>query len=108
MPTVNFPPGALIMLILRVLRGGRLHGYALAQRIHVLSNEVLRAEEGSLYPALQRMLVNGWVKAEWGISETGRRVRFYTLTAAGRRQLDTEIAQHQTVTEAIAAVLRGA
>ncbi len=108
MPKIDFPAGALIMLILRVLRGGKMHGYAIAQRIHVLSDEVLRVEEGSLYPALQRMLANGWAKAGWGTSETGRRVRFYTLSAAGRKQLDSEIAEHETVTQAIAAVLRGA
>jgi PadR family transcriptional regulator len=108
MPKTDFPAGSLIMLILRVLSGGRLHGYAIAQRIRILSNEILMVEEGSLYPALQRVLANGWAKAEWGTSETGRRVRFYTLSRAGRKQLESEVAQHRTVTDAIAAVLRDA
>jgi transcriptional regulator len=108
MPKTDFPSGALVMLLLRVLRSGSMHGYAIAQRIRILSDEVLHVEEGSLYPALQRLLANGWAKAEWGTSETGRRVRFYTLSAAGRKQLDSEVAQHQTVTQAIASVLRRA
>lgn len=96
------------MLILRVLRSGSSHGYAIAQRIHVLSSEVLQVEEGSLYPALQKMLVKGWVSAEWGISETNRNVRFYRLTPAGRRQLEAELSQYDRVTEAIQAVIRTA
>ena len=108
MPKPDFPAGSLIMLILRVLGGGKLHGYAIAQRIRILSNEVLQVEEGSLYPALQRILANGWAKAEWGTSETGRRVRLYSLTRAGRNRLESEVAQHRTVTDAIAAVLRDA
>ena len=84
-------PGTLGMLILRVLQPGPIHGYAIAQRIHALSKELLQVEEGSLYPALQKMLLKGWVKAEWGISETNRKVRFYKLTAEGRRQLQAEI-----------------
>ena len=71
------------MLILRVLQSGSLHGYAIAQRIHLLSSEVLAVEEGLLYPTLQKMLVKGWVSADWGISETNRKVRFYRLTTAG-------------------------
>lgn len=108
MPKTDFPAGALVMLILRVLQGGRLHGYAIAQRIRLLSDDVLKVEEGSLYPALQRVLAEGWANASWGTSETGRRVRFYTISAAGRRQLEAEVARHQTATEAIAAVLRNA
>lgn len=96
------------MLILRVLRSGSLHGYAIAQRIHVLSSEVLQVEEGVLYPALQKMLLKGWVTAEWGISETNRKVRFYALTAAGRKQLRAELSDYDRVTEAIQAVLRTA
>src|ERR687895_708009 len=80
MPESGVPPGTLVMLVLRVLQGGPLHGYAIAQRIHALSSDVLQVEEGSLYPALQRILVKGWAKAEWGVSETNRRVRFYRLT----------------------------
>jgi PadR family transcriptional regulator, regulatory protein PadR len=102
------PPGALALLILRVLQGGPLHGYAIAQRIHLLSSEVLKVEEGSLYPALQRMLLKGWVKAEWGVSETNRKVRFYRLTALGRKQLEVELSDFDRVTEAIRSVLRTA
>jgi len=107
-PKNDMPSGSLAMLILRVLHSGSSHGYAIAQRIQVLSSEVLRVEEGSLYPALQKMLVKGWVKAEWGISETNRKVRFYRLTAAGRKQLDAELSQYDRVTEAIQTVLRTA
>lgn len=99
-------PGTLILLVLRVLDAGPLHGYAIAQRISVLSGEVLRVEEGSLYPALQKMLLKGWVKAEWGVSETGRRVRSYRLTAAGRRQLESERAAYDQKNRAIQAVLK--
>jgi PadR family transcriptional regulator, regulatory protein PadR len=102
------PSGALAMLILRVLRSGPLHGYAMAQRIHVLSSEVLQVEEGALYPGLQKMLLKGWVKSEWGTSETNRKVRFYSLTAAGRKQLDAELSEYQRLTEAIQKVLRTA
>ena len=108
MPKTDMPPGALALLILRVLRSSSLHGYAIAQRIHVLSSEVLRVEEGSLYPALQKMLLKGWVTAEWGISETNRKVRFYRLTPAGRKQLETELSDYDRVSEAIRSVLRTA
>src|SRR5678816_3463116 len=91
MPSLSMPPGSLSMLILRVLQTGPLHGYAIAQRIRQLSGEVLEAEEGSLYPALQRMLMEGWVTGEWGFSETKRRVRFYSLTKDGLKQLKQEI-----------------
>jgi transcriptional regulator len=102
------PQGALVMLVLRVLRTESLHGYAIAQRIRQLSDSVLDAEEGSLYPTLQRMLMEGWVLAEWGISETKRRVRFYTLTEAGKQQLKRELAEYRQVTAAIQAILRTA
>jgi len=108
MPKTDMPPGALTLLILRVLHSGSLHGYAIAQRIHVLSSEVLAVEEGSLYPALQKMLLKGWVTAEWGISETNRKVRFYRLTPAGRKQLQAEISSYDRVTEAIQTILRTA
>jgi transcriptional regulator len=108
MPKTEMPSGALALLILRVLRSGALHGYAIAQRIHLLSSEVLHVEEGSLYPALQRMLLRGWVTAEWGISETNRKVRFYRLTPEGRRELETELSSYGRVHEAIQAVLRTA
>jgi transcriptional regulator len=109
MPRPNdFPPGTLVMLVLRVLRNSRLHGYAIAQRIRQLSDDVLQVEEGSLYPALQRMLLKGWVKSEWGVSDTGRQVRFYRLTASGRKQLQDEVARHDLVAQAIQSVLRTA
>jgi PadR family transcriptional regulator, regulatory protein PadR len=100
------PKGALSMLILRVLQNGPSHGYAIAQRIRQLSGDVLEAEEGSLYPALQRILLEGWAKAEWGTSETGRRVRFYKLTRDGLEQLRRERKEYQQVTDAIQAILR--
>ena len=94
------------MLILRVLESGPLHGYAIAQRIRQVSGEVLLVEEGSLYPALQKMLLKGWVKAQWGLSDTKRRVRFYSLTPAGRKHLAVELAGYSQVNEAIQAVLK--
>jgi transcriptional regulator len=102
------PPGTLVMLVLRVLQSGPLHGYAIAQRIHVITNDVLQIEEGSLYPALQRILLKGWAKAEWGISETNRRVRFYRLTPAGKAQLASEMDDYERINAAIRAVLRTA
>ncbi len=102
------PSGALVLLILRVLRSGSLHGYAIAQRIHSLSEDVLQVEEGALYPALQRILLKGWVVAEWGISETNRKVRFYKLTPAGRKELDVESSEYERVHAAIQSVLRTA
>lgn len=102
------PSGSLPLLILRVLHSGSLHGYAIAQRIHVLSSEVLAIDEGLLYPTLQKMLVKGWVRAEWGISETNRKVRFYRLTAAGRKQFEAEMKSYDRVTRAIQEVLRTA
>ena len=101
----GLPPGTLIMLILRVLAAEPLHGYAIAQRIHALSREELSVEEGSLYPALQKLLLKGWVKAAPAISETGRAVREYRLTPDGRKQLQLERANYQRVTAAIGAVL---
>jgi PadR family transcriptional regulator, regulatory protein PadR len=100
------PAGALGMLILRVLQSGSIHGYAIAQKIHLLSKDVLSVEEGLLYPTLQKMLVKGWVKAEWGVSETNRRVRFYQLTAAGRKQLAAEVEGYERVNSAIQHILR--
>ena len=99
-------PGTLIMLVLRVLRTGPLHGYAISQRIRQISGEVLQVEEGSLYPALQKMLMKGWVEAEWGVSATKRRVRFYSLTPAGSHQLTAELSGYANMTEAIQAVLK--
>jgi transcriptional regulator len=108
MPKKEMPAGALSLLILRVLRPGPLHGYAIGQRIHALSSEVIHVEEGALYPALQKLLLKGWATAEWGISETNRKVRFYRLTAAGRKQLEAELSDYRRLHEAIDAVLRTA
>lgn len=108
MPKLPMPKGALAMLVLRVLHPGPLHGYAIAQRIRQLSDNVLEAEEGSLYPTLQRILMEGWVTAEWGTSETNRRVRFYKLTRAGRKQLERELSDYAEATAAINAILRTA
>jgi transcriptional regulator len=100
------PQGALAMLVLRVLKAGPLHGYAIAQRIRALSDSVLEAEEGSLYPTLQRLLLEGWVSSQAGLSDTGRRVRFYTLTREGVKQLRREIEEYEQATAAIQAILR--
>ncbi len=108
MPKTDMPAGALVLLILRVLRSGPLHGYGIAQRIHVLSSEVLRVEEGSLYPALQRILLKGWATSEWGLSDTNRKVRVYRLTPKGRKQLEAELSGYDRMNEAIQAVLRTA
>ena len=104
----GMPPGALPMLVLRVLQSNPIHGYAIAQKIHLLSSEELAVEEGQLYPTLQKMLLKGWVTAEWGISETNRKVRFYSLTPAGRKQLKTELSDYERVTQAIQSILRTA
>jgi PadR family transcriptional regulator, regulatory protein PadR len=101
----GLPPGTLAMLILRVLATRPLHGYAIAQRISQLSHEELSVEEGSLYPALQKLLLKGWVKAAAAVSDTGRAVREYRLTPSGRRQLEVERANYRRVTEAITTVL---
>jgi len=97
-----------MMLILRLLDTGPLHGYAIAQRIHLLSQEVLSVEEGSLYPALQKLLLNGWVKAAWTTSESGRAVREYRLTASGRKKLESALAEYRRVGRAIDLLLDGA
>ena len=94
-----------MMLVLRVLARQPLHGYAIAQRIHQVSADELRVEEGSLYPALQKLLVKGWVKAAWRESESGRQVREYRITAAGRRQLDAEMAEYRRMADAIGLLL---
>ena len=83
-------PGTLDLLILRILQAGPMHGYGIAQHLRARSDDVLQVGESSLYPALQRLLLNGWVKAEWGASENNRRARYYTLTAAGRKRLAHE------------------
>ena len=99
-------PGTLEMLILVTLRHQPLHGYAIAQRIQQNSDDLLRVEEGSLYPALQRMLIEGWVSAEWGMSARNRRVRIYTLTAAGRKQLSRETKRVGRLIDDIVRVMR--
>ena len=111
----SFEPGAgelvqgtLDMLVLRVVSRGPNHGFGIAQAIHLLSDEVLRVEEGSLYPALRRLEVTGLLKAEWGVSENNRRARFYTLTPAGRREMERERARWRRLVEAIDHVLEGA
>ena len=101
-------PGTLDMLILRTLGRGALHGYAIAERIRLVSDEVLVVGESSLYPALQRLLVNGWVTAEWGASDNNRRARYYTLTAAGRKRLASERKEFQRLIGAIQQVLESA
>src|SRR5579871_802195 len=98
-------PGTLDMLILRALIGGPMHGYGIASRLRQISDDVLQVGESSLYPALQRLLLNGWVKAEWGASENNRRARSYTLTAAGRKQLESERQEFDRMMIAIQKVL---
>jgi len=104
----GLPPGTLVMLILRVLVTQPLHGYAIAQRIATLSKEELSVEEGSLYPALQKLLLKGWVKATPAISDTGRQVREYRITANGIKQLDLERKNFKRVSQAVMTVLETA
>jgi transcriptional regulator len=102
-------PGTLYMWILQTLaRRGTLHGYGIAQHIRLTTREALRVEEGSLYPALQRMLVKGWVRAEWRQSDNNRRARFYSLTPDGRAQLHQEIGAYERTIRAIAQILHPA
>ena len=101
-------PGTLDMLVLRTLVRGALHGYAIAERLRQVSQDVLIVGESSLYPALQRLLLNGWVKAEWGASENNRRARFYTLTAAGKKRLVEERQEFGRLVDAIHRVLETA
>jgi PadR family transcriptional regulator PadR len=105
----EIPPGTLYMLVLKTLaRLGTMHGYGISQHIQQTSEDVLQVEEGSLYPALQRMLVKGWVVAEWRQSETNRRARFYQLTPEGRKQLAREMKEFERVMAAIVRVIRPA
>jgi transcriptional regulator len=99
-------PGTLDLLILRTLVRGPMHGYAVAERLKQVSQDVLQVGESSLYPALQRLLLNGWVKAEWGASENNRRARYYTLTAAGRKRLASERKEFERLVGAIQRVLQ--
>lgn len=104
----EFLPGTLYMLVLRALAGGPLHGYAIARRIKEASEEALTVEEGSLYPALNRMLAKGWLTSEWGTSETNRKARFYQLTAAGRKQLVAENREFEKLIRGIQLVMKNA
>ena len=101
-------PGALEMMILQTLRRESMHGYALAQTIQRESADLLQVEEGSLYPALLRMLKSGWVSAEWGVSARNRRVRIYKITAAGRKQLEREVSSFERMLQGISRVMRPA
>ena len=104
--TPELLPGTLYMLILRTLNAGPMHGYAIARRVQQVSRDGLSIEDGSLYPALNRMLVKGWLKAEWGISENNRKARFYRLTADGRKQLEKAAAEFDRLVRAIQLVMR--
>jgi transcriptional regulator len=106
--SMDLLPGTLDLLILKALQHGALHGYAIMQAIKDHSDDFLQVGESSLYPALQRLLLNGWVKAEWGASENNRRARYYTLTPVGRKQLASERADFERMIEAIQKVLQTA
>ena len=112
MGITNTPPdllrGTVDLLILRTLAHSPLHGYAIAQRLRVASEDVLHVGESALYPALQRLLLSGWVKGEWGVSENNRRARYYTITAAGRKHLATEGAEFERMLAAMTRVMREA
>ena len=101
-------PGTLHLLILRTIAAGPLHGYAITRRIKETSSGLLQVEEGSLYPALSRLLVKGWIKGEWGLSDTNRSAKFYTLTKAGRKQLEQESTEFRALVSAIEMVLQKA
>jgi PadR family transcriptional regulator len=101
-------PGTLEMLILKTLTRGVMHGYGIAQHIQQISDDVLQVEEGSLYPALQRLLIKGWVAAEWGHSANNRRARYYRLTPAGRKQLTVELSEFDRMIQAITRVIQTA
>jgi PadR family transcriptional regulator, regulatory protein PadR len=98
-------PGTLDLLVLRTLQRGPMHGYGIAQHLQMTSQGVLQVGESSLYPALQRLLLNGWVKGEWGVSDNNRRARYYTLTAAGRKRLAAERESFGQIIDAIQRVL---
>lgn len=100
--------GTLDMLILKAISLGAMHGYAISQRIEQMSREVLQVQQGSLYPALHKLENKGWLKAEWGASETGRQAKFYSLTRKGRQQLETESANWDRLAGAVSAIMRAA
>jgi PadR family transcriptional regulator len=104
----GLPPGTLMMVVLRVLSRQPLHGYAIAQTIRQLSGDELSVEEGSLYPALQKLLIKGWVKGSWRESDSGRQVREYRITASGRKQLEEEMAEYRRMSSAIDVLLKEA
>jgi transcriptional regulator len=108
MTKVDILQGTLDMLILKILSKDPMHGFAIALRIRQVTDEVIQIGEGSLYPALYRMELKGWVKAEWGVSENNRRAKYYKLTRTGRKQLEGEVSSYARLTEAIAKVLQTA
>jgi len=100
--------GTLPLIILRILNAGPNHGFAIARRIELISKDVIRAEEGSLYPALHRMELEGWIDAEWGVTEKNRKAKYYKLTPRGRKQLKNETARWNAISEAMTAILQEA
>ena len=108
-PKNDILQGTLVLLVLQTLAsGGKMHGYAITSHIHAVSDQLLRVEEGSLYPALHRMEQDGWLRADWGRTEKNREARFYSLTGKGRKQLADEQASWARLTEGVARVMRGA
>jgi transcriptional regulator len=105
-PAIELLQGTLDLLILRTLRTGAMHGWAISDRIQQISRDVLEVNQGSLYPALHRLERRGWIKAEWGVSDLGRRARFYRLTSAGRRRLDVEAQDWARLSAAIGRILK--
>ena len=105
---IDLPQGTLDLLILRTLSLGPNHGWAISERIHQISSKVLQVQQGSLYPALHRLERRGWIKARWGASDNNRRAKYYELTTAGRKQLETEKSQWKKLSTAVAQVLEGA
>jgi transcriptional regulator len=104
----EFLKGTLDMLILKVVALGPIHGYAISQRIQMISKDFFQVQQGSLYPALHRLEDRGWLKAEWKATETGREAKFYTLTRTGRRQLEAEVRNWKQITDAVTLILRTA
>jgi PadR family transcriptional regulator PadR len=107
-PSLDLLPGTLDLLILKAVASGAKHGYAIAEHLRSISDDVLQVGESSLYPALQRLLLNGWVRAEWGVSENNRRARYYTISVEGRKHLRSERADFERMATAIRKVLQTA
>ena len=105
-PTPDLLPGTVDLLILRTLQAGRLHGWAISERIQQISEDVLQINQGSLYPALHRLEHQGWIEADWAVSELGRRAKYYQLTASGRRQLTVEAREWERMSAAIGRVMK--